>query len=450
VYFGVHVDNTSLSIIITVFNQQHFLERALRSCITQQVDRLEILVIDDGSEPEIFLPNVGRVDGVSVRLLRKANGGVASARNLGIWEAKGTFLKFLDCDDELLPDCCSAQLASIRSELPELSIIGYRVQQGMKWVEGVPKFDGLIPALFQGNLAPLHAFLYRSKDVRAIGGFDQTERTLETMEDYDFNLRMALRGVIATTIHRTGVVYHKQLGSRSADTQKLHQASIRIIDYALEEILQGRVEHEPCLLDILHGVILHAVQSQDYRSFLPLIPRLKSIKTSSSLLLINKLQWQVQGRLALAKSAEESMFWQQVLDLAQQSELESEQLLNPPSYSLRASGPLLAVHYFDGILLGRVLAKSIQSKGLWLWGTGVWADYWLMMLGSFDITPKGFIDSAATTNMNYKNLACYQLDQIPPEQIEHVIICSRDGYQAILAAMTERNMADRVLHYVTL
>lgn len=438
-----------LSIIITVFNQQQFLKRALQSCLQQQLNHAELLVIDDGSEPAIVLPELEQCGGTKIRLLRQPNSGVAAARNLGITQATGTFLKFLDSDDELLPGCCQSQLDSLSEQQARLSIIGYRVQQGDKWVEGIPKFDSLLSGLLQGNVAPLHAFLYRAGDVRAIGGFDRSERTLAAMEDYDLNLRLALAGVKAVTVHQVGVLYHRQVQSRSSDTRKVHQANIRILKHAVAQIQLGQ-NGDISGVELLQGVIQLAVQGQDYQSFVPLLSELVMPATEASTLSWHQLQRQTASRLHDISNPEQLQFWQQVMRLLSVAPLQKHQVLSQPGYWFRPAAPALAAHFFDGVMLAQALSTAQQSRGLWLWGTGVWADYWLQMLLAFNVRPLGFIDSYAEADAQHQGLRCMKLEQIPVEQLHHVIICSRDSYLTIADLLVQRGMADRILHYVTL
>lgn len=450
----------SLTIIITVFNQQQFVQRAVQSCLIQQVNNLEIILIDDGSETEIYLPDVQLPAGVQLKLYRQQNGGVASARNFGIEKATGDFIKFLDCDDELLPDCCVAQLASVSAARQQLSIIGYRVQQGGRWVEGVPKFDQFFTAVLQGNVAPLHAFMYRKCDIKAIGGFDETERTRAAMEDYDFHVRLAMSGVTAVTVHQCGVLYHRLPQSRSSDTRTVHQANIRILINAIDHCLVSDTEaftnsidstwHNTDLAEaLLTGIVQQAVQSQDYQGFLPVLVKLQqklSICESSS---AYQLQWQARSRLAATTNAEQQQFWQQVLCLLEQTKL-PDCRLSQPGYWFRPQAPALAAHFFDGVVLAQALASASTSTGLWLWGPGVWGDYWLSMLSAIQVTPCGFIDSQAKQGDSYQQLPCLPLDDIPPEKLQHIIICSRDSYISILKVLNSRQLGHLALHYVTL
>src|SRR5688572_28336613 len=99
-----------VTILIPVYNRAALCVEAVESCLAQSWRPLEILVVDDGSTDD--LASALRPYGDAVRLLRKPNGGVSSARNAGIAAARGDFIHFLDSDNLLLPDAVAAKVAA--------------------------------------------------------------------------------------------------------------------------------------------------------------------------------------------------------------------------------------------------------------------------------------------------------------------------------------------------
>jgi glycosyltransferase involved in cell wall biosynthesis len=89
------------TVVIPSFNRASYLRSALDSVLAQTFTDFEIIVVDDGStdETEALLESYGR----SVRFLRQKNQGPGPARNLGISEARGEFVTFLDSDDFWFP-----------------------------------------------------------------------------------------------------------------------------------------------------------------------------------------------------------------------------------------------------------------------------------------------------------------------------------------------------------
>lgn len=99
-----------VTILIPVFNRAGPVVDAVQSCLDQTWRPIEIVVVDDGStdNPETGLARFGD----AARLIRKPNGGVASARNLGVAQATGDFIHFLDSDDMLTPTAVESKIAA--------------------------------------------------------------------------------------------------------------------------------------------------------------------------------------------------------------------------------------------------------------------------------------------------------------------------------------------------
>ena len=99
----MNIKTKLLSIIIPVFNVEKYLNKCLDNLINQCDERIEILLIDDGStdmsgkicdEYEKQFP-------LLIKAMHKSNGGLSSARNAGILCANGEYLYFLDSDDRV-------------------------------------------------------------------------------------------------------------------------------------------------------------------------------------------------------------------------------------------------------------------------------------------------------------------------------------------------------------
>ena len=95
---------TLISVIVPVYNIMDCLERCVKSICTQTWENLEILLVDDGSTDGTgaLCDQLAKKDG-RIRVFHKENGGSSSARNLGIREAKGEWLGFVDSDDWIEP-----------------------------------------------------------------------------------------------------------------------------------------------------------------------------------------------------------------------------------------------------------------------------------------------------------------------------------------------------------
>lgn len=96
-----------VSIIIPTHDRPVFLRRSLASALAQAGVTVEVIVVDDGSDPP------AAVEGSDAVLVRTANRGASAARNAGLERARGTHVMFLDSDDWLEPDAAAALLGTI-------------------------------------------------------------------------------------------------------------------------------------------------------------------------------------------------------------------------------------------------------------------------------------------------------------------------------------------------
>jgi len=93
----------TFSICIPVFNREQLICRAIRSCLKQNGDDFEIVVVDDGST-DGTVAAIESLGDQRIRLVRlESNRGMATARNRAIQAASSTWIVMLDSDDELLP-----------------------------------------------------------------------------------------------------------------------------------------------------------------------------------------------------------------------------------------------------------------------------------------------------------------------------------------------------------
>ena len=115
-----------VSVLIDTYNHERFIEEAIQSVLSQDfpASEREILVVDDGSTdrtPEILAKFASQI-----RILRKPNGGQASAFNHGIPECRGELIAFLDADDWWAPDKLS-RVSHVMAANPEIGFVGHGI-----------------------------------------------------------------------------------------------------------------------------------------------------------------------------------------------------------------------------------------------------------------------------------------------------------------------------------
>lgn len=87
-----------ITVIIPLFNKVESIKNTVNAVLEQSFTNFELLVIDDGSTDD-SLSVVKEIDDKRLKIIQKENGGVSSARNLGIAEARFDWVTFLDADD---------------------------------------------------------------------------------------------------------------------------------------------------------------------------------------------------------------------------------------------------------------------------------------------------------------------------------------------------------------
>lgn len=108
------MDYPLISIIVPVYNTKEYLHRCVQSLRNQTYPQIEILLVDDGSTDQTgaLCDRLAKKD-YRIRVFHKKNGGSSSARNMGITEARGEYLGFVDSDDYVEPDMYEKLYAAI-------------------------------------------------------------------------------------------------------------------------------------------------------------------------------------------------------------------------------------------------------------------------------------------------------------------------------------------------
>lgn len=115
-----------ISIIVPVYNVEKYLRRCVDSILAQTYQNIEVLLIDDGSPDDSgkICDEYAQKDS-RVRVFHKENAGVSSARNLGLKEAKGDYVGFVDADDYIDNKMYEVLLNNLIKEQADISVCSY-------------------------------------------------------------------------------------------------------------------------------------------------------------------------------------------------------------------------------------------------------------------------------------------------------------------------------------
>lgn len=108
---------SQISIIVPVYNTGKYLQRCIDSILNQTYTDLEIIIVDDGSEPETskICDKLATTD-TRIHLYHKQNEGVSVARNYGLARASGNYIGFVDSDDWISPDMYEHLISYMRQQ----------------------------------------------------------------------------------------------------------------------------------------------------------------------------------------------------------------------------------------------------------------------------------------------------------------------------------------------
>ena len=189
----------AVSVIITTYNDVDYLVEALESVFAQTYKDYEVIVVDDGSTID-NRSKLGPYLNV-INYIYKENGGVSSARNVGIISSKGQYLAFLDSDDLWLPEKLELQVGYFRAN-PQVGLVYTDAnifnESGIichsRFHEDII-YDGphegmVFEKLFSYNFVPFSSIMVKRSCLAKSGLFDEVGKGI-IQDDFDFLLRLA-------------------------------------------------------------------------------------------------------------------------------------------------------------------------------------------------------------------------------------------------------------------
>ena len=190
--------NPSVSIILPTYNRYgYFLERAVQSVIDQSYKNWELIVVDNNSS-DGTLKYLKSIKNNNISILSINNdGNIARSRNLGIKNASGDLIAFLDSDDFWERDKLLSSISFFNKNHEYVGVCHseYWLSDDIKYVknygpESNYKFDKL---LTRGNCISLSAVILQKKCLKDVGYFSE-DVDIITAEDYDLWLKISKLG----------------------------------------------------------------------------------------------------------------------------------------------------------------------------------------------------------------------------------------------------------------
>ena len=122
------MNDRKISVIVPVYNVEDYLDRCITSLTGQTLNEIEIILVDDGSEDKSgVICDTYASDDSRIKVIHKENEGQGIARNIGLKEATGRYICFLDSDDYLDKNTCELLFETMEGNRADLCTYGYSI-----------------------------------------------------------------------------------------------------------------------------------------------------------------------------------------------------------------------------------------------------------------------------------------------------------------------------------
>lgn len=210
---------SKISVVVPVYNVEKYLKRCVDSIVQQTMQDIEIILVDDGSKDNsgVICDECAKKD-ERIIVIHKENGGLSSARNVGIEVAKAPYIAFVDSDDYIDKDMYEKLYKDITSEMADVAMCGLchcyegkEIEKKSVIERGCINDEQAIKMVMEGNKATVSAInkLYK------IGLFDKVKYPVGKLTEDAFvivELLMQTKKIVYTTeemyyyVHRKGSI----------------------------------------------------------------------------------------------------------------------------------------------------------------------------------------------------------------------------------------------------
>ncbi len=161
---------SKISIIIPVYNTGPYLNRCINSILRQTYTDIEIICIDDGSTDSSgsILDELSTSDSRMI-VIHLANKGVSNARNVGLKNASGDFIGFVDSDDYVEENMFATLISLMKDETIDIASCGYYINTDTEIK--VATNIGNIPSNMKLLASDMLEYIYKRDEYKGVGGY---------------------------------------------------------------------------------------------------------------------------------------------------------------------------------------------------------------------------------------------------------------------------------------
>lgn len=235
-----------ISVIVPAFNVEKYIEQCITSILSQTYRNLELLIINDGStdQTKFICENYERKD-KRLKLISVKNNGVSSARNIGLKEAKGDYIFFVDSDDWIEPETLMDMKTSLEKSEFDCVMCSYNSYKNNNKIKSnhitnnsnmVYTQKSIINAMCYMNnpyenfdLGVIWGALYKKELINKI----QFNENISIGEDFEFKYKVLLNSnsVMCTETQYYNYRLHSQSAMHGAFNEKKIKSFIELEDF---------------------------------------------------------------------------------------------------------------------------------------------------------------------------------------------------------------------------
>ena len=260
----------SFSIIIPVYNVAQYIRKCLNSVLSQDFSDWETLLIDDGSTDGsgVICDEYGNRDS-RFRVFHKPNGGVSSARNMGLDHARGEWIWFVDSDDYIIKDALSILDRTIKNY--DCDTVFFEISEDRDGIASErSSIHNTIDSLEKNEfLCKVYSYLNQAILFKATYFQQHTIRfspDIRMAEDLEVQYKYLIFALKPIKIYDRLYIYRKREGSATdnPDTDRNNMKDcIQVCNHLLDYIKSNHIAHEQWLSMRVRRLLKSCIQSAE-------------------------------------------------------------------------------------------------------------------------------------------------------------------------------------------
>ena len=268
--------NPKISVIVPIYNVEKYIHRAINSILMQSFTDIELILINDGSQDSCGeICNEYAKKDSRIKVIHKSNGGVSSARNLGIDNSSGEYIGFVDPDDYIDKRMYENLYNIIKKEDSEIAISSFSyVINGKEEPQDISNKkltfnkDEAISNYFD-NIYPFnYSFLCNKLFKKDL--FDEIRLNTKILVQEDTEIMIKLYNRSKKVSYIGQPLYFYELRNGSATSNKIssgkittEQAFLEVFNYTKDNLPQFRYKALLKYISCFFNIVIEIIKNYD-------------------------------------------------------------------------------------------------------------------------------------------------------------------------------------------